>query len=238
MQTDNVGKRRGGGAATRIADQDGIWRPTLSDIKTAATHGDVETRSEKLAYRKFIKDSEFETRKVFERKNIERQNIRNIETRFKMTRLEKNQMTQSENGSTRSEKHEPKVNLDPDPSSSDSSDSLSSDSAPKRKKNKKKKKRRKHQKDDSSDPSSSDDSDSYKDSHYRRKRRKDKKHRKKHPIRLCVTLTSKLLTTAYKSKIIRFKLDEDPLQRRIYFLTFIDSLDMIFLNIETLVKSF
>ena len=35
-------------------------------------------------------------------------------------------------------------------------------------------------------------------------------------------------TTAYKSKIIRFKLDEDPLQRRIYFLTFIDSLDIIF----------
>ena len=38
----------------------------------------------------------------------------------------------------------------------------------------------------------------------------------------------KLLMTAYKLKIIRFKLDEDPLQRRIYFLTFIDSLDMIF----------
>ena len=34
--------------------------------------------------------------------------------------------------------------------------------------------------------------------------------------------------TAYKSNIIRFKTDEDPLQRRIYFLTFIDSLDMIF----------
>ena len=37
-----------------------------------------------------------------------------------------------------------------------------------------------------------------------------------------------MLTTAYKSKIIRFKMDEDPLQRRIYFLTSIDSLDMIF----------
>ena len=33
-------------------------------------------------------------------------------------------------------------------------------------------------------------------------------------------------------------MDEDPLQRRIYFLTFIDSLDMLFLNIEKLVKSF
>ena len=34
--------------------------------------------------------------------------------------------------------------------------------------------------------------------------------------------------TAYKSKIIRFKIDEDPLQRRIYLLPFVESLDMIF----------
>ena len=34
--------------------------------------------------------------------------------------------------------------------------------------------------------------------------------------------------TVYKSKIIRFKMDEDPLHRRIHFLTFIDSLDMMF----------
>ena len=45
MQTDNVGDRRGGGVATRIADQDGIWRPTLSDIKTATTHGEIEMMS-------------------------------------------------------------------------------------------------------------------------------------------------------------------------------------------------
>ena len=97
-----------------------------------------------------------------------------------------------------------------------------------KKKSTKKIKRRKHRKDDSSDPSSSDDSDSSDDSHYRRKRHNNKKHRKKDPIRLCATLTSKLLTTPYKWKIIRFKMDEDPLQRRIYFLTFIDLLDMIF----------
>ena len=100
---------------------------------------------------------------------------------------------------------------------------------------------RKHRIDDSSDPSLSDDSnssDSSEESHYRRRRRTNKKHRKEYLIRLCATLTEKLLTTAFKSKIIRFKMDEDPLQRRIYFLTFIDSLDMIFLNIEKLVKSF
>ena len=39
---------------------------------------------------------------------------------------------------------------------------------------------------------------------------------------------AKLLTTAYKAKIIRFKIDEDPLQHRIYFLTFVESLEMIF----------
>ena len=137
-------------------------------------------------------------------------------------------MTRSVDSSKRSEKHEPEVNLDPDLSSSDSSDSLSSDSRAKKKKSKKKKKRRKHRKDDSSHPSLSDDSDSSDDSHYRCKRRKDKKHREKDRIRLCATLTSELLTTVYKSKIIRFKLDEDPLQCRIYFLTFIDSLDIIF----------
>ena len=68
MQTDNLGQRRGGGVATRIADQDGIWRPTISDIKTAPTHGHVETRSEKLAYRKFIKDLEFEHEKYLSAK--------------------------------------------------------------------------------------------------------------------------------------------------------------------------
>ena len=36
------------------------------------------------------------------------------------------------------------------------------------------------------------------------------------------------MTTAYKSKIIRFKLDEDPVQRRIHFLTIVESLEMIF----------
>ena len=41
-------------------------------------------------------------------------------------------------------------------------------------------------------------------------------------------LTAKLLTIAYKYRIIKFKFDEDPLQRRIYSLTFVESLEMIF----------
>ena len=165
----------------------------------------------------------------------ERENIDDIPTRIEMIRSEHSSTSECA-------KHGPKVNSEPHPSPSDPSDSSSlSYSALKRKKSKKKKKRRKHRKDESSDPSSSDDSDdsdSSEDSHYRRRRRNNKKHRKKDPIRLCATLTAKLLTTAFKSKMIRFKLDEDPLQRRIYFLTFIDSLNMIFPNIEKLLKSF
>ena len=37
-----------------------------------------------------------------------------------------------------------------------------------------------------------------------------------------------LLKKEYKSKVLRFKLDEDPLQHRIYFLTFTESLEMVF----------
>ena len=224
MQTDNVGHTIYYIAATRVVDQDGIWRPTDRDVRMAPTHGNIETISEKLAFRKYIRESEFETREVFERETSNQ----NIGTRLDTTQLEKNKMTRSVDSSKRSKKHEPEVNPDPEPSSSDFSESSSSDSRAKKKKRTKKKKRRKHRKDDSSDPSLSDDYDFSDDSHYRHKRRKDKKNRKKDPIRLCATCTAKLLTTAYKSKIIRFKMDEDPLQRRIYFLTFIESLDMIF----------
>ena len=65
IQTDNVDDKRSGGVATRTANKDGIWKPTLSDIEMAATHGKIETISEKLEYPKFIKDLDFETSKVF-----------------------------------------------------------------------------------------------------------------------------------------------------------------------------
>ena len=124
---------------------------------------------------------------------------------------------------------------DPELPPTDLSDdsSSSSDSRHRRKKIIRKiirKRRRKNQKYESYPSSSdeSDDSDSSEDGHYRRRRHTHREHQKKDPIRLCANLTAKLLTTAFKSKMIRFKLDEDPLQRRIYFLTFIDSLNMVF----------
>ena len=81
-------------------EQDRIWRPTERDVTTTPTHGDVKTMSKKLAYRKFIKDSEFETREVFKPENIE-----NIGTQLETTRLDENQMTWSVDSSKRSKKH-------------------------------------------------------------------------------------------------------------------------------------
>ena len=37
-------------------------------------------------------------------------------------------------------------------------------------------------------------------------------------------LIAKLLTAAYKSKVVRFKLDKDPLNFRVYFLSLLNSL--------------
>ena len=114
------------------------------------------------------------------------------------------------------------VLYDPDPYQSLSDLSLEKN------KRDKKKKHRKYRKDDSSDPSSSNGSDLSYNSDYIRKRRKSRSDRKKDKIKLCARLTAKLLTTLYKSNTTRFKIDEDLLQRRIYFLTFIESLEMIF----------
>ena len=197
METYNVGHRSNRSVATRVADQDGIWRPTDSEIRMAPTHGEIETISKNIYYRKHIIDLEFETREFLERETSNK-NIENIVTWLDKTQLDNNQMTRSADSSKRSEKHEPVMNPDPEPSSSDSLESSSSNSRAKKKKHTKKINRHKHQIYDSSDPSSSDDSDSSDDSHYIRKRHKNKKHRKKDPIRLCATLTEKLLTTAYK----------------------------------------
>ena len=116
METDNVGHRRDGSVATRVMDQDKILRPTDRDFNMELTHGDIETIREKLAFHKYIRDSEFETREVFEWG----MSNQNIGTRLEKTRLDENQLTRSVDSSKRSEKHEPELNPDPEPSSSDS----------------------------------------------------------------------------------------------------------------------
>ena len=76
IQTDSVLDRRSGGVATRIADKDGIWRSKPSNIGTAATNDEIKNISEKLVFRKYIKDLDFETSKVLEQGNIKRENIK------------------------------------------------------------------------------------------------------------------------------------------------------------------
>ena len=190
------------------------------DDRLGKTH-DFEIMSKMTAYRNHIKNSEIETREVFERETWIPENIQRTLSTDMVNRLDDNQLTRTSDSSKHEETNKPEVNPYPEPSSSYLSETSSLDSRAKKKKSTKNKKRRKYRKDDSSDPSSSDNSDSSDDSHYRLKRRKNKKHRKKDPIKLCETLTKKLLMTAYKSNIIRFKTDEDPLQRRIYLLTFV-----------------
>ena len=66
VNTYNVTDQRSGGVATSIADKDGIWRPKPSNIGTAATHDKIKNINEKLAFRKYIKELDFETIKILQ----------------------------------------------------------------------------------------------------------------------------------------------------------------------------
>ena len=55
------------------------------------------------------------------------------------------------------------------------------------------------------------------------KKKRRSKSRFGDPIKNCVKLTANLLKADYKSNFGKFKFDEDPLQRRVYFLSFINS---------------
>ena len=85
MHTENVGHLIDGIVATRVVDQNRIWRPTDRENRMEPTHDNIETISEKLAYHKHIRDSEFETREVLERETSN-QNIENIGTQLDKTR--------------------------------------------------------------------------------------------------------------------------------------------------------
>ena len=93
IDTNTVGNLLDGIVSTRIENLDRIWRRTDRDDRMAHTH-DIETISEKIAYRKNIRDSEFETRNVFERETSNK-NIENIVTQLDKTRLYNNKMTRS-----------------------------------------------------------------------------------------------------------------------------------------------
>ena len=79
METDNVGNRFDGIIATRIEHPDRIWRRTNKENRIAHTHDNNETISKNMAYRKHIKNLEFESRKVLERETSNK-SIKNIGT--------------------------------------------------------------------------------------------------------------------------------------------------------------
>ena len=95
INTDNVIDQKSGGVATRIADKYGIWEPKPSDIGTAATHDEIKNISEKLSFRKYLKDLDFETIKMLEQDHKARENIKEIETRLSMTQVNEQKEKQS-----------------------------------------------------------------------------------------------------------------------------------------------
>ena len=120
---------------------------------------------------------------------------------------------------------------DPNTESSSSESYLSYDrkiSKYKIKRRDKIKKFQKRTKLDSSDSLSSDSGLSDESDYKINKFKKKKSYQRKDPIKFCAKLTSKLMTPAYKSKIIKLKLNEDPLHNKICFLTFIESIEMTF----------
>ena len=62
METDNVGNQIDSIIVTRIEDPDRIWRRTARGDRMAHTHDYSETIGKNIAYRKHIRDLEFETR--------------------------------------------------------------------------------------------------------------------------------------------------------------------------------
>ena len=105
MEKNNVGNLIDGIVATIIENSNRIWRRTDKDDSMAHTH-DIETISEKIAYRNHIRNLEIETGKVFERETSN-ENIENIVTRLDKTRLDNNQMTRSTDSSKHRKTHKP-----------------------------------------------------------------------------------------------------------------------------------
>ena len=89
VNTDKVTDGRRGGVATNTADKDRIWKPKLSDIGMATTHGEIIKINEKLAFNKYLKELDFETIKMLQQDHKARENMKEIETRLSMTQIDK-----------------------------------------------------------------------------------------------------------------------------------------------------
>ena len=78
--------------ATRPNNCNGLWRSTDRDDILGYAH-DFETMSKRTAYRDYIKNSEIETREVFEQETLRPENIQRTLPMNIVTRLDNNQFT-------------------------------------------------------------------------------------------------------------------------------------------------
>ena len=113
--------------STRAKNLNWLRRRTKTNDRLGKTHN-FETTSETIAYRNHIKNSEIETREVFERETSSPENIQRTLPTDILTRLDDNQLTRSTDSSKHKEMHEPEVNQDPEPSSYDLSETSSLES--------------------------------------------------------------------------------------------------------------
>ena len=92
--------------STRAKSLNGLHRDTERDGRLEYTH-DFETMSETTDYRNHIKNSELETREVFEQETWSPENIQRTLPTDMVTRLYDNQLTRSTDSSKHEETHEP-----------------------------------------------------------------------------------------------------------------------------------
>ena len=106
--------------STRAESLSRLQRNTERDDRLGYTY-DFETMIKTTAYPNYIKNSELETREVFKTETWNPENIQRTLPIDIVTRLHDNQLTRSTDSSKHEERHEPEVNLDPEPSLSGSS---------------------------------------------------------------------------------------------------------------------
>ena len=101
--------------STRDKSSNGTGRDKLKAEWLASRH-DLEKASKKIAYSNHIKNSELETRELFEQ---ETGNITLTRQTYLVTPLHENLLRRSTDSLKNEESHETEVNPDPEPSSSD-----------------------------------------------------------------------------------------------------------------------
>ena len=98
--------------ATRAKNCNGLRRGTERDDSLGYTH-DFETMSETTVYRNYTKNSEIETREVFERETLSPENIQRTLPMNIVTQLDNNKLTRSTDSSKYDKTHKPEVKPDP-----------------------------------------------------------------------------------------------------------------------------